>query len=194
VDSESNSSPTTSTSTALTTKNLNVSGNSGLTAVGGENGTLALNYSPTTTVISTDAGAVGAATGLASHALDVVAAVNNRSNDAIANLATKQLTSTENIFGTSLTAVTHESDNAVSVVSKLATQFGTALADYQSAEQAQLGNVVSALNSTYTANNTSANQQVINAVTQAGQTSASVIKYVAVAALAAALLFVVLRK
>jgi len=201
-DSNSDSTNTTATTTSLTTKNLNVSGNSGLTAVGGENGTLALAYSPTTntttidahTDISTDFGAINAATGLAGHALDVVSAVNNRSNDSVANLASKQLTSTENIFGSSLTAITHESDNAVSVVSKLATQFGTALADYQSAEQSQLGNVVSALNSTYTANNTSANQQVINAVSQAGAQSSAVIKFVAGAAIAAALLFVILRK
>lgn len=183
--SKSNSSPTntTSTSTQLTTKNLNVSGNSGFTAVGGEGGSQSLVVNNTTT----DLGAVQASTGLASHALDIVGAANRDSISTVANFASKSLESTSSAYGTALTAVENNASDTVSTISNLASQFGTALYDFTNQEQTQLGNVVSALNSTYTANNTSANQQVINATTD-------VVKYAVLAAIGIAALYFLTRK
>lgn len=176
--SRSDPTNTTSTTTELTTKNLNVSGNTGTTVVGGENGSLGLTYSPSsyTTNFSTDEGAVTAGTGLASHALDVNAAVTHNA----------------------INAVTTQAAGDISSITGLATQFGTTLADYQLAEQSQLGNVVSALNATYTANNTSANQQVINATVAAGQQASDeitkVAKYATIAVIGGIALYFMLRK
>lgn len=189
--SDSQTQNQTSTATSLTTKNLNVSGNSGLTAVGGENGSLSLSYAPTTidasTTTTTDFGSVKAATGLASHALDIVAAVNSGSNDLVANLASKSITATGNAYGAALTAVQDNADHTVDVITGLASQFAGKLSDFEGQSQAQLGNVVSALSSTYQDNTTNANTQVINATT-------GVVKYVAAAAVIGIVIFLVLRK
>lgn len=211
--SSSKSSPTntTATSTSLTTKNLNVSGNSGFTAVGGEGGSQNLSVRNDTTSnniaidnsvrTTTDFGAVQAGTGLAQSALDTVAAANRYSIDAVTDsnstirsIAGQAIEASGSAYGGALTAVQHNTDNTVSVIQQLATQFGTALYDFTSQEQTQLGNTVSALNSTYTANNTSANQQVINATQAAGENLTATIKYIALAAAAAAALYFITRK
>jgi hypothetical protein len=72
-------------------------------------------------------------------------------------------------------------------VSKIAGQFGTQLSDLTSTEQSQLGNVVSALANSYESRNTSANQQVLDSQTQ-------LVKYIALAAAAAFVGFLLLRK
>lgn len=202
--SESTSSPqnTTSTSTQLTTKNLNVSGNTGTTLVGGEGGSLSYSAADNSTHTSlditnnstTDFGAVQAGTGLSRAALDTVSAANERSLQTVSDISGQAITATGNAYGDALHTVAEQANGDVTVISNLATRFGMALSDYESAGQAQLGNVVSALNSTYTANNTSANQQVINAVSQAGQQNADVIKYVALAAIGGTLLFLLMRR
>jgi hypothetical protein len=198
--SKSSPSNTTSTSTELVTKNLNVSGNTGLTVVGGEGGSLGFSESNTTNDNSirvqstTDFGAVEAGTGLSQHALDVAASVNASSLSAIRSLAAETTEATGNAYGKALTAVQTNANDTVSVIAGLAGKFGTALQDLTASEQTQLGNVVSALNSTYTANNTSANQQVINATTQAGEQLTETIKYIAIAAAAAAALYFITRR
>lgn len=191
-DSQSSTSNKTSTNTELTTKNLNVSGNSGLTVVGGENGSLGLSYNPTN--FSTDAGAIQAGTSLSEHALDVVASVNGSAVDAVQSLASKALTSTGNAYGAAITAVSNNTDNTVSVISKLATTFGTGLQNLFEDTQTQLGNTVSALNSTYTANNTSANQQVINATSAAEKSVIDAIKYIALAVVAGTLVYYITKR
>lgn len=190
-DSQSETKNTTATTTSLTTKNLNLSGNSGVTIAGGEEGS---TQGITLNSISTDFGSVQAGTALSEHALDTVAAVSGRSTDAVVNLASKSLTATGNAYGAALNAVTDNADSTVSVISQLATKFGTALADLTGSEQTQLGNVVSALNSTYTANNTSANQQVINATSAAEKSVIDAIKYIALAVVAGTLVYYITRK
>lgn len=198
--SKSTSSPTntTQTQTDLTTKNLNVSGNTGTTLVGGEGGSLAysqnLTDSSTHVSISTDLGAVQAGTALSQSALDTVAAVNNRSLDTVRDISGQAITATGNAYGDALHTVSEQANGDISIISNLATKFGTALSDFTSQEQTQLGNTVSALNSTYTANNTSANQQVINATEHAGAQLTDAVKYIALAAIAGTLLYVIMRK
>jgi hypothetical protein len=189
--SKSQSSPTndTSTSTNLTTKNLNVSGNSGFTAVGGEGGSqdLSVVNNTTTNNTVTDFGAIKAATGLSQSALDTVAAANRDSLDVINTVVGKSLTATSNAYGDALHTVADNADNTVSVVSNLATKFGTSLYDFTAQEQTQLGNVVSALSSTYQENTTNANSQVLDA-------TQNILKYAVLAAVGIAALFFLTRK
>lgn len=190
-DSDSQTKNSTSTNTELTTKNLNLSGNSGVTVAGGESGSsqnLTLNSS------STDDNAVAYGTALSAHALDTAAAVNADAIDAVSSLAGKALTSTGNAYGQALTAVQDNTDNTVTVISKLATGFGTALQGLFEDTQTQLGNTVSALNSTYTANNTSANQQVINATSAAEKSVIDAIKYIALAVVAGTLVYYITKR
>lgn len=197
-DSQSETKNATSTNTELTTKNLNVSGNTGLTAVGGEGGSLDLSYNPTTTSIDahteTDFGAIKAGTALSQHALDVAASVNGSAIDAVQNLASKSLTATGNAYGAALNAVQDNTDNTVTVISTLAGKFGTALQGLFEDTQTQLGNTVSALNSTYTANNTSANQQVINATSAAEKSVIDAVKYLALAVVAGVAVYYITKK
>lgn len=208
--SESSPQNTTATSTSLTTTNQNVSGNQGITNLGGTtsyassnttNATDSGNTLSVTNNSTTDYGAIDAATGLGEHALDVAASVNNRAlgsidsaQQTVSKIANTAIDATGSAYGAALTAVQHNTDNTVDIISGIATQFGTDLEKNFNDSQTQLANVVSALNSTYTANNTSANQQVINAVTSAGAQSSNVIKYVAVAAVIAVVAIFVLRK
>jgi hypothetical protein len=187
--SSSKSSPTNSTSTAtsLTTKNLNVSGNSGFTAVGGEGGSQSLNVSNTTDShnisVTSDYGAIDAATGLSTHALDIVSAANRDSLDFASDIVGQSNDITRN----ALTTVSRNADNTVSVIQNLATQFGSSLFDFESEQQKQIGNTVSALNQTYQDNTTNANTQVLNAGT-------NIVKYAALAAVAVAALYLLTRR
>lgn len=164
--------------------------------MGGEGGSqdLSVVNNTTTTNTTTDFGAIKAATGLSSSALDIVSAANRDSLDFAGDIFGKSLTSTSHAYGDALNAVQDNADNTVSVISRLATTFGTSLFDYTEQEQKQLGNVVSALNSTYTANNTSANQQVINATTQASQQVFDTIKYIGLAAAAVLGIYLLTRR
>jgi hypothetical protein len=185
--SKSNSSPTntTSTSTELTTKNLNVSGNSGFTAVGGEGGSQNLSVTNNTSTVNTttDLGAIKAATGLSQSALDTVAAANRDS----LNFASDALSTATDVSRNALTTVSQNADNTVSVVSNLAKQFGESLFDFTSQEQTQLGNVVSALSSTYQDNTTNANTQVLQAGT-------NIVKYAALAAVGIVAVYLLTRR
>jgi hypothetical protein len=181
--SESKPTNTTSTATSLTTKNLNVSGNSGFTAVGGEGGSQSLNVTNNTTNTTTDYGAIAAATGLSDHALDIVSATNRDSLD----FASQALNLTDATYKNALTTVSNNADNTVSVIQNLATMFGSSLFDFESEQQKQIGNTVSALNQTYQDNTTNANTQVLNAGT-------NIVKYAALAAVAVAALYLLTRR
>lgn len=152
------------------------------------------NLNVTNNTSTTDFGAISDATGLATHALDIANATTGNALDAVAYANKLSTEATSSIAGQALTTVASQADNTVNVIGNLAGQFGAKLSDYQLAEQQQLGNVVSALNSTYTANNTSANQQVINAVTAAGESSQKVIEYVVIAVIAAGVLLYLMKK
>lgn len=149
--------------------------------MGGEGGSQNLTVTNNTT--TTDLGAIQAATGLSSAALDTVAAANRDS----LNFADKVLDANTDISKTALTTVTQNADNTVSVISNLASQFGSSLFDFESEQQKQIGNTVSALNQTYQDNTTNANTQVLQAGT-------NIVKYAAFAAFAIAALYFLTRK
>lgn len=176
--SESENRNSTSTNTELTTRNNNVSGNTGLTATAVEGGSLNLNYAP----VTLDGGAISAASSSAALAIDNA----GKANELIRSLAHESamlFSNSENRALDIVQATTREnSENAAG----FAALFAKSLGDAATAQQTQLGNVVSALNKSFVENNTSANQQVINATTEAGQQAANLIsdvfKYIAIAA------------
>ena len=135
--SNSNSSPTNTTQsdTQVQTKNLNTSGNTGNTATS-ESGDVAI-YN-----VSTDAGAVQAATGLASHALDTVYATSDNANRDVLDIA----------------------KSSGAALFQLNDRFATALTDLATNDQKQIGNTVSALNQIAVANNTPAGSQLLDVV------------------------------
>jgi hypothetical protein len=188
--SSSQTQNTTTENNLVETTNRNVSGNTGLVATEGSTLTTVDN----SVHLTTDQGAVAAgrdialgATGLAENALDIVSAVNQRSLSNSEIVSDQALKSVSSAYGQALTAVSENADNTTTIVERLATNFGTRLADLTASEQTQLGNTVSALSSSYESRNTSANQQVLDSQT-------NLVKYVALAAAAAFLGFLLLRK
>lgn len=176
--SQSNPTNTTSTSTALTTKNLNVSGNSGPSTIaeGGSTVTSSTTNNTSNYTVSTDEGAVASATALSGHALDAITAVNSASLSSESDLAKTAIASTNTAYG-----------NAANIINGLFNQFGSDLEANQTANETQLGNVVSALTSSFESNNVSASQQAIQGTT-------SIVKYVSVAAIGGLALYLLLRK
>jgi hypothetical protein len=187
--STKSSSQTTNASTEnnlVETTNRNVSGNEGYTAT--EGSTLqVVNNTSDEGAIEAGREAVAGATGLAQNALDAVSAANRASLDASGVVVDQALKSVGGAYGQALTAVSENADNTNTIVSTLATQFGTRLADLTASEQTQLGNTVSALANSYESRNTSANTEVLAA-------QSNLIKYVALAAAAAFVGYLLLRK
>lgn len=140
-ESESSPSNTTSTSTSLETNNLNASGNTGVTNVGG--GTITSIDRSRTTInnSTTDLGAVEAAVGLSKNALDVVLAANQGTNA----FAGKALQTTQ--------------DALVGLNSK----FVDAVSHFEENSQTTLANTVSSLNQIAKEQSQSANQLVVQA-------------------------------
>ncbi len=196
--SDSNSSPTntTQTSTNVRTDNLNASGNTGPTNVG--SGNLTANTNSTTNVqetnISTDQGAVaaGKAIGLASI----------KSNTDLTSQALNESTGLAKAAFDTTTTLTDSSyqfaDRTIAgyegAVSELADKFTTSLSSFAGQQQTQLGNTVEALNTIATQQSASGDQQVINAVQATQQSLTTIVKYVAIAAVAVGVLYLALKK
>lgn len=180
--SESTSSPqnTTSTSTQLTTNNLNASGNTGVTLVGGGDTTLtSLSHDESVTTIynnTLDAGAVAAGVGLSRSAVDAVSNANNQS----LSFATKQLSTTQD------------------VLSGLNSKFIDAVSSFELNSQTTLANTVSTLNQIAKEQNQSANQLVVQASNDAqavaSETLTNVFKNVGYTVAAAGLIWLLSRK
>ncbi len=212
-DSNSSVQNITETNTDFVTKNSNVSGNSGVTVAGGEGGGAQI---VTNNLQTTDFGAIGAsfgfasdvnanvlnyarnvqgdvlsayngATGLAGHALDLTDAVNNRSLSYASDIFSAANKSVSNYAGQALTAVKESADRSVTVAQTLATMFGTTVKDFAQQDQTQLGNVVSALASSYESRNTSANTQILGAQTD-------LVKYIGFAVVGIAALYFLTRR
>jgi hypothetical protein len=149
--SDSRTKNTTSTETSLTTVNENVSGNQGITTFAG--GDASLTYTPVTVTNSTDAGAVKEGISAAITAI-------NANASSTKDLVAYSKDSTDRAFA----IVDANANRELNFASETLSKFGTQLADIQTANQTQLGNVVSSLAKSNYENNESSNQQVINAV------------------------------
>lgn len=110
-----------------------------------------------------------------SRALDIVLNTSQRSDELARDLA----------------------GGAAEFAGTVLTQFGNRLAEYQQAEQTQLGNVVSALSSSFVDNSKTADQRVTDATLEAGAQAADtlreVFKYITIAAVAAGAIFLLSR-
>lgn len=222
--------PTSIQNTIVDTRNDNVSGNSGVTAVGGDNSSLNLS------VLTSDFGAVKAGADLANAGVSLgargvdagaylgsqginaavtsatlVAQVAGDSNnlaaasyhDAAQFVADNSASTTAAIkslashsLDVNSALAQSASDNAKDYVDQTTTfahaiigQFGTTLANYQIAEQAQLGNTVSALNASYRDANTSSDQRIQDIAQSSQDLTREIFKYIAIAAAVAAVAF-----
>ena len=200
--SSSKSSPTNTTQTATTvsTQNLNASGNTGPTSVGG--GTVTSNSGNTTntnvdlntdnhsvnyTITQTsDSGAVAAGQAIASAGL----ATTNHAIDLTSQVAGESTGLAQAALDTSL-ALNQSSNN---FAEQLVSQFSTGLEALQSQQQTQLGNTVSALAEISRQQSESGNQQVIDAVTATQGSLQTIVKYVAIAVTVGAIAYLVLKK
>ena len=170
--SSSKSSPTNTTATTnnVKTTNLNASGNAGPTVVGGG------SISSVTNVTQTDLGSVKAAiqgsTGVATAALNTAESLN----EASTNFAD------------------HTISTYTGAVSELADKFGAEITTLAGQQQTQLGNTTEALATIAHQQSESGAQQVIDAVTQSQESFQNIIKYVAIAVVAAGVIYLAVRK
>lgn len=189
--SKTSDSTATTTNTSLTTINKNLSGNSGLVANADEGATLNLSYAPIS--ISTDAGALEAGARVAnagiSAAVTAVGTNAQLASDAIQRSLDANAHTEERAFSI-VSATTQRADDlardlstgAVDFAQSVLTQFGTRLADYQQAEQTQLGNTVSALNDSYRDANKSSDQRIAEIAGESQDLVREVFKYGLIAA------------
>lgn len=124
-----------------------------------------------TTNVATDYGALNAGLNVAALSVGTNAALASNAITANSDLA---LASNESAY----TLATRSSDTSADLVK----YFGKELAQYQNSEQTQLGNIVSALGQSYTENNKSANQQVVDAVSQSGDNLTKIVTIIGVVA------------
>jgi ElaB/YqjD/DUF883 family membrane-anchored ribosome-binding protein len=210
-DSRKTTSQNASTqSTSVDTRNENVSGNSGVTAAATGGSSVDLSYAPVdlTTInntdqsvhVTTDFGAVSAgisaavsAAGLSANnserAIAAVSANSANNADVLQSIAGHAIDTVEAISQGSANNSKELAAGYINSATGLFTQFGKTLADYQLAEQAQLGNTVSALNQSYREANTSSDERVQDIAKESTDLVREVFKYIAIAAGAGALLF-----
>lgn len=202
--SQSKSSPqnTTANTSTVSTTNNNVSGNSGVTLANngtGNSSTLNLQTITNTKNISTDPAVVASALSAATTAFGNSASVASDAISANQSIDQASIDQATGIAKASLALVskTTESANAQNInsldtINTLASGFATqlqgvvtseqeALQQDQASSQVQLGNIVSALSTSFVQGSQSASTQVVNAAAAAGQQETQVIKYIAIA-------------
>lgn len=204
--SQSKSSPTNTTSTAnqVNTVNKNVSGNTGTTLTndgGNQNLTLTTTNVSNTTNVSTDQGAIKVAGSIASQGISAATTAFGISADVAQHAVDSNVVLSQDFLRAAqglVESANSSNANSLDTINTLASGFATQLQGVISSEQEalaasafenqkQLGNVVSALNQSFIQGSTSANQSVINAVSGAGAQETLVIKYVAFAVAAIAI-------
>lgn len=189
-ESKSNPQNTTANTSTVSTTNANVSGNSGVTlAPQGDNNSTALTINTTSVDPSVVASALSASTTafgnsaqIASDAISSNQSIDQASIDQSTGIAKASLA----IASQTLESANEQNVNSLDTINTLASGFATqlegvvtseqaALQQDQASSQTQLGNIVSALSTSFVAGSTSVNQSVITEQTD-------IFKYLAIAA------------
>lgn len=197
-ESKSNPQNTTANTSTVKTSNANVSGNSGVTlAPIGNNNSTSLNLVENT--VSSDPSVVAAALSASTTAFGKsaqIAADSISSNQQIDQASIDQSTGIAKaslaLASKTLESANEQNVNSLDTINTLASGFATqlqgvvtseqeALQQDQASSQVQLGNIVSALSTSFVQGSTSVNQSVIGEQTQIFKYAAIVVALIAIA-------------
>lgn len=183
MKSHSSTSASTSTNTELTTKNLNVSGNTGATLVTSEGGKTQLTDNSRTTILNTDGGAIKAVSDVAGKSIQATTGVTKNALDIISS-----------VNGDSLSFVNTALKSTQDVLKVLNGSFVDAVTTFEDNSQKTLGNTVSALNQIAKEQNQSADQLIVQASEDSTALVAKVFQNVAIAVAAGLILYAITKK
>lgn len=192
----SNSGNTTNTDVKLNTSNTTSTTDSHNISTTDSHNDNSVNYTTTS-----DSGAIAAGQSLGSAGLKTAQQALTNESDLTSQIANESTGLARSAFDTA-TSLNASSNNFAGqtvasyqgAVSDLAFQFSNGLTQLEQQSSAQVGNTVTALNQIAVQADTSANQQVINAVTQSQQSLQTIVKYAAIAVGVIAVVYLLAKK